>query len=322
MAQPSNARRAFTGLFLLGVGSFALLLGLLWWQGPQWARGVWLACQSAVQAVEGYLPLIGLVLPISLVLFGTMRGLDTFFWQLWSTHLLLRDLRQREVVPAPALQQLFASLALPNRVRLVKDTSAFAFAAGLWRPSIWLSQGMVDLLSGEELAAVLRHERHHVQQRDPLRVLLARTLAASLFFLPVASALLHVFLDAKENEADEAAGAAPDLAAALLKLVRAGTSFPARAGLVAMDSSPTVGRIQRLLRGENWQQSLRAATGGRFFASLALVATIFATSIVSLSHTAHPITGGECGYTTSSASIELNISPATYTPAISLEQVP
>lgn len=320
MAQPSNARRAFTGLLLLGVGSFVLLFGLLWWQGPHWVRGVWLACQSAVQAVAGYLPLIGLALPLLLVVLGFVRGLDTFFWQLWSTRQLLRDLRQRIVLPGPTLQQLFVSLDLPNRVRLVNDTSAFAFAAGLLRPSIWLSQGLVDLLSDEELAAVLRHERHHVSQRDPLRVLLARTWAASLFFLPAANALLQLFLDAKENEADEAAGAAPDLAAALLKLVRAGKALPAQANLAAMDSSPTTGRIQRLLRGENWQLSLRATAGRRFFVSLALVAAIFATSTVSLSHTAHPITGGECGYTTAPVSTQINASPAIYTPVMGVPQ--
>ena len=52
MASPSNASRAFVALLALGVASLALLGALLWQQGVQLAQGVWLACQSAAQAVE------------------------------------------------------------------------------------------------------------------------------------------------------------------------------------------------------------------------------------------------------------------------------
>ena len=64
MARPSSAGRAFAALLALAGASLALLGGLLWWQSPHLAQGVWLACQSAAQVVEGYWPLAGLLLPL------------------------------------------------------------------------------------------------------------------------------------------------------------------------------------------------------------------------------------------------------------------
>jgi Zn-dependent protease with chaperone function len=53
------------------------------------------------------------------------------------------------------------------------------------RPRIYVSSGTTALLSGAQLDAVLAHEAHHARRRDPLRMLVARTLAESAFFVPV-----------------------------------------------------------------------------------------------------------------------------------------
>jgi Zn-dependent protease with chaperone function len=314
MAIPSSASRAFAALLALAAASLALLGGLLWWQSPHLVQGVWLACQSAAQAVEGYWPLAGLLLPLILLATSGLRGLGMLASQLWYTRLLVRDLGRRGLPMPTSLASQVDTLQLSGRVTLVDDGDAYAFAAGLARPRIWLSSGLLALLDDAELAAVLRHERHHLRRRDPLRVLLARSLAHGLFFLPVAAALRNLYMDAKECEADEASGANHDLAAALLKLVRAGSHLPAGASLAAAGSSSTAGRIRRLLGGEPAALTLDVALAHRLVVSLALVAALWLASAASMSQAASPLAGGECGYTTWPAAFELTSTPSNFTP--------
>lgn len=314
MASRTDASRAFWSLLALGAASLALLAGLLWWQRPHVAEGVWLACQSAAQAVEGYLPLAGLLLPVALLAAGGLRGLAMLATQLWYTRRLVHDLSRR-TLPLPAgLAGQVAALHLAGRVVLVRDETPYAFAAGLARPAIWLSTGLLALLSEAELGAVLRHERHHVQQRDPLRVLLARSLAHGLFFVPLAAALRDFYLEAKEGEADAASGAGHDLAAALLKLLRAEAHLPAGASLAAAGSAGAARRIYRLLGREPAGPAFERGLVRRLAVSLALAGALLLANRFAMSQAASPLTGGECGYTTWPAAIELNSTPANFTP--------
>ena len=314
MNTPSNAGRAFVGLLALAAASLALLAGLLWWQSPHLAQGVWLACESAAQAMEGYLPLAGLLLPLALLAGGVLRALGMLASQIWYTRRLLHELRRRELPASGELARLSSRLQLEGHVTLVDDSAAYAFAAGLARPHIWLSSGLLALLDEPELAAVLRHERHHLYRRDPLRVLLARSLSHGLFFLPVAASLRDLYMDAKEREADAASGAGHELAAALLKLMRAGAHLPASASLAAAGSSATAGRIRRLLGAEPAGRVCDRSMIQRLAASLALAAALWIAGSVSVLHAASPLEGGECGYTTWPAVQERNITPATFTP--------
>lgn len=103
------------------------------------------------------------------------------------------------------------------------DHRPLVFCAGLVRPRIYVSSTTLDVLDEEQLRAVLAHEAHHARQRDPLRVLVARTLADALFFLPAARRLGSRYEDLAELAADRAAlrasrGAPAPLASALLSL--------------------------------------------------------------------------------------------------------
>jgi beta-lactamase regulating signal transducer with metallopeptidase domain len=85
-----------------------------------------------------------------------------------------------------------------------------------------ISAGLVSALSGEELDAVLAHERYHVRNLDPLKVVVARALAAAFFFLPVLRHLQDRYLAGRELAADRRAlhttGPQP-LAVALYRVV-------------------------------------------------------------------------------------------------------
>jgi len=105
--------------------------------------------------------------------------------------------------------------------RLIETPAPQAFCAGYLRPQVYLSRGATEELSREELRAVVSHELHHVRRRDPLRLLLARSLADSLFFVPLLRRSSERYAALGELAADEAAvrrlGRRGPLASALLR---------------------------------------------------------------------------------------------------------
>jgi hypothetical protein len=111
---------------------------------------------------------------------------------------------------------------LPGHVgaTLIDDATPEAFCAGYLRPRVYVSTGAVELLSVDELEAVLLHEQHHRSAHDPLRLACARVLTQALFFLPALRPLHDRHAELVEQHADAAAvassGQSRALAAALL----------------------------------------------------------------------------------------------------------
>jgi Zn-dependent protease with chaperone function len=106
-------------------------------------------------------------------------------------------------------------------VCVFEDERPQAFCAGLLRPRVYLSSGAARMLPADELGAVLAHERHHRDRRDPLRIAAGRVLAKALFFMPVLGRLHGGYCATAELAADDAAIRADDgspsaLASALL----------------------------------------------------------------------------------------------------------
>jgi len=113
----------------------------------------------------------------------------------------------------------------------VASEAPFAVTAGLWRPRVYVTSGLLRLLDDTSRAAVLAHEAAHVRRRDPLMKLLAELLSA--FHLPkTRQALLADLSLACEQACDEEAavsvGDRTAVADALVKL-----------GRLVSDASPT-----------------------------------------------------------------------------------
>ncbi len=128
---------------------------------------------------------------------------------------LLRSARRP--VPAP-LRAAASDVGILDRLEVVATDEAFAVTHGLIRPRVLVSTGLVETLGPAELAAVLVHERHHVQRRDPLRLLAARLVAGYGWYLPVLGWWARRFALGRELAADRAATAGAGVAGALLKL--------------------------------------------------------------------------------------------------------
>ena len=99
------------------------------------------------------------------------------------------------------------------------------FSLGVTQPVTVCSTGLRKLLSAEEHAAVLAHERCHARQRDPLAELLLRLVTDALLWVPTTHYYLRQARAARELDCDAEAAAATStaaLAGALQKMGEAG----------------------------------------------------------------------------------------------------
>ncbi len=144
---------------------------------------------------------------------------------LLSTHRWTTALTTAQRPVTKRLRRLLRRSHLAGTAILVDAERPLVFTQGLLNPKVWLSTGLIRMLSDDELEAVLRHEAHHLKARDPLKILTARCLARALFFVPVAHEMCEAYCVAKEITADEhttqAMGNALPLARAIRKLLAA-----------------------------------------------------------------------------------------------------
>jgi beta-lactamase regulating signal transducer with metallopeptidase domain len=122
-------------------------------------------------------------------------------------------------------------------------------AAGILRPSVWLSRAAQFVLSERELKIALQHELVHVRRRDNLR-----KLALRLVTFPGMAELECAWREATEMAADDAAvssaSEALDLAAAVIKLSRLAPLGPPAELTTALVHSPAESvnaRVERLI---------------------------------------------------------------------------
>jgi beta-lactamase regulating signal transducer with metallopeptidase domain len=130
-------------------------------------------------------------------------------------------------------------------------------AAGIFRPSVWLSGAAEFVLSEKELRTALRHEAVHVRRRDNLRKLLLRLLE-----FPGMAAMENAWREASEMAADDAAvssaAEALDLASAVLTLSRLAPLQPPEELTTALVHSPAESvnaRVERLIAWPERQQA-------------------------------------------------------------------
>lgn len=110
------------------------------------------------------------------------------YW--YSDKIVLRMYRAQEVGPSHPLHQLTARLAqragLPMpRVYIIPGSSPNAFATGRnpKHAAVAATEGIMQLLTEQELAGVMAHELAHVKHRDILISSVAATIAATIMMV-------------------------------------------------------------------------------------------------------------------------------------------
>jgi len=154
-------------------------------------------------------------------------------------------------------------------------------AAGILRPTVWLSGAAEFVLTERELLSALRHEVVHVRRRDNLRKLLLRLVA-----FPGMAELESAWCEAAEMAADDAAvssaSEALDLAAAVIKLSRLSPLEPSAELTTALVHSPAESvnaRVERLIAWTERRQSPANgySLGYKICAAVAVAATLAVT---------------------------------------------
>src|ERR1700733_10525526 len=142
-------------------------------------------------------------------------------------------------------------------VRRISAAAPLLTAAGILRPSLWLSRTVEFVLTERELETALRHEVVHVRRRDNLRKLILRLVA-----FPGMAELESAWREASEMAADDAAVSsateALDLAAAVIKLSRVAPLEPSAELTTALVHSPAESvnaRVERLVAWADRQQN-------------------------------------------------------------------
>jgi heat shock protein HtpX len=115
-----------------------------------------------------------------------------FFSYWYSDKIVLRMYKAREATPAQSpeiysiVENLARSAGLPTpKVYIIPQTSPNAFATGR-NPEhavVAVTEGLLDIMTPNELAGVLAHELAHVQNRDILIGSIAATMAGAVMML-------------------------------------------------------------------------------------------------------------------------------------------
>jgi hypothetical protein len=103
----------------------------------------------------------------------------------WLEFEVHRRLRYVRPVPLPSAVKGAVAGIGQAPVTCIKAETPTAFCAGAFRPMVYVSNELVHRLARSELSAVLLHELDHARRREPLRRLLAASLAEVAFYLPL-----------------------------------------------------------------------------------------------------------------------------------------
>jgi len=242
-----TADRAFGVLVLLALGSSALLIALLAALLP---RGFALATGGVADPAS-----VVAVLVLILATVGVTLGLTSLFRQLLATLSLIRTLLGRRVTVSHRVAMIASALGLAGRIDVVRDVRPFSFCYWFRRPRICLSTGLIKRLDDSELRAVFLHERYHLRQRDPLRLVIARYFAAGLYVVPVVEELVEYYTLQKEVAADQdavrAMGGVRELASALFKALPDADDVDLGLLVPVGSLSVTEARIEQLVDGRS-----------------------------------------------------------------------
>lgn len=151
---------------------------------------------------------IGYLLALSFILFAAVWGA-----KLWAQAQRSQQHLQRH---SPIVYQ-------DQLLRLIDSPLLFAAQIGWWRSELVVSQGLLDRLNTEQIAAVLTHEQAHAHYRDTFWFLGLGWLRQITAWLPQTEALWQELLLLRELRADRWAADRVDpllLAEALLIVVR------------------------------------------------------------------------------------------------------
>lgn len=187
----------------------------------------------------------------SLVITGVSLGLVTLA-KIIMVSLHAITLHKKKVTYHFSKEQLslLKKLQLGNNLVIIEDSHPVAFCFGLLKPSIYLSDSLLRILSLKEFETILRHEKYHLEHKDT-HIMLGIYIIRHFFpFFPLLTDLIRNYRIEREIRADQAAmkatGERDSLISVLKKLLQYDSAIYAFAPALA-DEETLDARIQALV---------------------------------------------------------------------------
>ncbi|MCL4417007.1 MAG: M48 family metalloprotease, partial [Actinobacteria bacterium] len=176
---------SFLSMFFLSLLVFGVLIAVLAKPLSLFIKETFYFCQKIVSGdIYSSLHPFSNTLILSAVIAFSL-GILSFLVQFYKTQKLVQKMSKNFVDTPAKLKNIVISLSLGEKVDVVNDKSLFSFCAGIFFPRIIITTSLVENLSEKELEAVLLHEKAHLKARDPLKILLGKTISTIFFFLPI-----------------------------------------------------------------------------------------------------------------------------------------
>jgi len=180
---------SFLSLLFSGVITTGIIVAVFVKTFPLLAAKTLYFCQ---QFISNNLFQISHTIPATLLLTfitALILGSLSFFIQVWKTKRLVRRLLKHRISLSKKAENIATSLGIAKKVYIVKDKNMYSFCAGILQPKILITTTLASSLSNRELEAVFLHEKAHIKNHDPLKLLFGKTVSWLFFFLPVFSQL-------------------------------------------------------------------------------------------------------------------------------------
>lgn len=196
--------------------------------------------------------------------------------------------RQDCGIYCPALKAIAGKKWASNLCFVPGNKEMDAVTVGLLRPRIVLTEGLVDALPGRELVAVAAHEEAHRSARDNLLIVAAKTVVATLFYLPGPKMAFIQMRNCLELAADRSAASASGdrlaIAEALARIASmnyAESDFSTSLTTAVRGNGDLMARLEELVRDEEHSSHswVRVAL---LVAVAAVVLAIFASSAMAV----------------------------------------
>jgi beta-lactamase regulating signal transducer with metallopeptidase domain len=284
-----SANKAFYFLFIVSGLLILLLLSLLTKIGPLTIEHALYSCKQAITGFSIWLPHSSPPLFIVILLFIFLTGLSFLIYQINKTRKFVNNLLLTKVKTPQRVNEIAKEVGILGKVVVIETNSLTSFCYGLTLPRICLSLNIVKKLTDNELKAVLLHEKYHLQNRDPLKVLLSQVAISMFFFVPILRDFHKHYSYSKEIHADQVVSHtkyAKDLKSALLKTLT--SSSPNLSGVAFFSGEGILEERVKALTSPNFKLRIQLSLSKILISFL-----VFAFSFLLLDLQVHAMENGD-----------------------------
>ncbi|TQR05009.1 M56 family metallopeptidase [Psychrobacillus soli] len=199
--------------------------------------------------------------------------------QLIHTARMKKRLEQyREITLTNELNQTYGSEK--EDFIIISHPAPMAITMGFVQPKIVISTGLINLLTNDELEAVIAHEMYHKANRDPLKIFILSLCASTIGYIPILKWFNQQYRIIQEVLADEFAikkqETSVHLGSALLKMLKVGMAKKMPFAYASFADTSVNYRIEYILNPlKNIQMQIPLKVALISFAIFSLICAIF-----------------------------------------------